>query len=57
MLKKYFDASFLLTNIILPLVAAIVYCFSFAFVSSKFLPIGVNYVFVNRMGQYNSQYL
>ncbi len=52
MLKKIFETNFLITSIIVPLALLALYCGSFAFISSQYLPEGVNYFFASRLGKY-----
>ena len=51
-LKNIFTASFLFSNLLIPIVLLFIYCYSFAFVSSHFLLEGVNFVFTSRLSKY-----
>ncbi|OGN90076.1 MAG: hypothetical protein A2Y88_03275 [Chloroflexi bacterium RBG_13_48_10] len=51
-ITKYLKENFLFKNLFIPIALLGFYCGSFAFFSSRFLPVGVNYVFTNRLWQY-----
>ncbi len=51
-LINYFNASFLFKNIIVPVILLAIYCGSFAYLSSHFLPRGVNFYFTSRTWKY-----
>lgn len=50
--KKYFEVDFLFRNLLVPVSALIFYCGSFAYLSSQYLPGGVNFVFTSRLWKY-----
>ena len=53
-LKKYWNVSFLVSNVLIPLVVLAVYCGTFAYLSDMYLPdVGVNYVFAIRLFKYS----
>jgi hypothetical protein len=52
MLKKFFETNFLISNVIVPLALLALYCGSFAYISSQYLPEGVNFFFASRLGKY-----
>jgi hypothetical protein len=51
-LKKNLDLNFLFLNILVPVIALALYCFSFGYLSSRFLSPGVNYFFVTKLTKY-----
>lgn len=51
-LKKILEINFFFANILVPVMALVLYCGSFAYFSSRFLLEGVNYFFVSRLGKY-----
>lgn len=52
MLKKVWEVDFLISNFLVPTVLLAFYCGSFAYVSSRLLPEGVNFLFVTRLWKY-----
>lgn len=51
-LKKVFEVNFFLANILLPLLALVLYCASFSYLSSRFLLEGVNQLFASKLERY-----
>ena len=49
MLKKNWEVNFIYTNVLVPLVVLVLYCISFAYLSSRLLIEGVNFVFAERL--------
>jgi len=52
LLKRVFEANFLFSNVLVPLIGLIGYCASFAYLAARFELQGVNYFFANRLGRY-----
>ncbi|RPJ73394.1 MAG: hypothetical protein EHM20_12305, partial [Alphaproteobacteria bacterium] len=50
--KNFFTASFFFSNLLIPIALLLIYCYSFAFVSSHFLLKGVNFIFTSRISKY-----
>jgi hypothetical protein len=51
-LRRFLDVNFFFSNILIPVIALVLYCGSFAYFSSRFLLEGVNYYFASRLGKY-----
>jgi hypothetical protein len=51
-LNKFLEVDFLISNILVPLTLLFFYCISFASIHQRFLPDGVNFIFVNRLWKY-----
>lgn len=51
-MKRIFDGNFFFKNFLIPIAVLALYSLSFAFVTSKLLTTGVNYVFVSRLWKY-----
>jgi len=51
-LKKKLEVKYFITNVLVPLVVLVLYCISFAYLSSRLFTEGVNYIFVSRLWNY-----
>lgn len=51
-LKKNWHVNNIISNVLVPLVVLVLYCISFKYFSSRLLPEGVNYIFVNGLLKY-----
>jgi len=51
-INKFFNASFLFTNLLIPIGVLLIYCYSYAFICSHLLLEGVNFVFTSRLSKY-----
>ena len=49
-INRFFTGSFLFRTLLIPLSLLFIYCYSFAFISSRFLIKGVNYDLTSRLG-------
>ena len=51
-IKKILDINFLVQDLLAPVLLLTVYCWTFTYVSSRYLPAGVNQVFTDRLWKY-----
>ncbi|HQP61274.1 MAG TPA: hypothetical protein PKX41_08695, partial [Anaerolineaceae bacterium] len=51
-IKKILDVNFLVHHLFVPVLLLTVYCGTFAYVSARYLPAGVNQVFTDRLWKY-----